>query len=259
MIVANLATYPPRAHALGRVVASIAPQVDRLNVVLNEYDTVPVNLLDYDNVVPILIDRDLKDTGKFWPSVEDAEWVVLIDDDLHYPDDYVATTLARATACETPRAVYGYHGVYYRKPGLKRLKFWKYPPLAPDTVMRYRRVHTFWNVVERPLRVDQLGTGTVVLKSEHMPPFDFMETSQKFVDVRFALWAFQQDLACICLPRPREWLGVEEFEDTIYQFTQSNPGHVADEIWQYAYKTPDVGTPLRRSADLPPSRKHGSP
>lgn len=246
-VVANLATYPPRAESLLRVVAEIAPQVDQLNVVLNEYTEVPDALRAHANLVPILPDQDLKDTGKFFPASADADWVALIDDDLHYPTDYVETSLSRIADCDTEQAVYGYHAVYYRRPGVKRLQFWKYPPLAPETVMRYRRVHTFWNVVERPLRVDQLGTGTVFLRGKDMPPFDVMESSQKFVDVRFALWSFRQGLACICLPRPREWLAAEPFEDTIYEFTQSNPSHVSDEIWQYAYKNRSVGKPLRRS------------
>jgi hypothetical protein len=249
-VVANLATYPPRADSLMRVIAAIAPQVDRLNVILNEYVGVPDKWDAPDNVVPILPPRDLKDTGKFWPDVSDAEWVVLIDDDLRYPADYVSTSLARIDACAMPKAVYGYHGVYYRKPGLKRLQFWKYPALSPATVMRYRRAHTYWNTLDQPVQVDQLGTGTVFLRGAHMPDFDYMASSQKFVDVRFALWAHEQHLACVCLPRPRNWLTGEDFEETIYDFTQSNPGHVAEEIWQFAYKNPEVGKPLRRSADF---------
>lgn len=257
-VIANLATYPPRAESLARVVAEIAPQVDQLNVVLNEYAAVPDALTIHDNVVPILPEQDLKDTGKFFPASADADWVVLIDDDLHYPADYVETSLARIAQSGAERAVYGYHGVYYRKPGIKRLQFWKYPALSPDTVMRYRRVHTFWNTIEHAMRVDQLGTGTVFLRGKDMPEFDFMASSQKFVDVRFALWAFRKGLACVCLPRPREWLAAEPFEDTIYEFTQSNPTHVSDEIWQYAYKTRGVGKPLRRSGDFTQPGKYGS-
>jgi len=249
-VIANLATYPPRADALPAVIASLAPQVDRLNVVLNEYETVPAGLAKHGNVVPILPERDLKDTGKFFPDVSEADWVVLIDDDLHYPSDYVAISLERINACDADNAVYGYHGVYYRKPGLKRLQFWKYPPLAPDTVLRYKRAHTFWNTVDQPVLVDQLGTGTVFVRGGDMPPFEVMETSQKFVDVRFALWAFQNGKACVCLPREREWLTAEPFEETIFEFTKSNPDHVSQEIWQYAYKTPGVGKPLRRSGDF---------
>jgi len=60
MITANLATYPPRREALEKVVAAISPQVDRLNVVLNEYDAVPAELQKYPNVVPLIPETDLK-------------------------------------------------------------------------------------------------------------------------------------------------------------------------------------------------------
>jgi len=40
MIVANMAIYPPRLDDMLQVVRAPAPQVDRLNVVLNEYSSI---------------------------------------------------------------------------------------------------------------------------------------------------------------------------------------------------------------------------
>ena len=98
MIVANLATYPPRRDGLLKVVASLSPQVDRLNVVLNEYAGTVGELAAYGNVEQILPPADLKDTGKFWPDCRGAEFVFLVDDDILYPPDYVAQTLERIAA-----------------------------------------------------------------------------------------------------------------------------------------------------------------
>ena len=44
MIVANLATYPPRTSNLLQAITAIAPQVDRLNVVLTQYIPGPEGL-----------------------------------------------------------------------------------------------------------------------------------------------------------------------------------------------------------------------
>ena len=72
MIVANLATYPPRVAQIGQILSSVSPQVDQVNVVLNLMDTVPKILSTFSNVVPILPGKDTKDTGKLYPNVDDA-------------------------------------------------------------------------------------------------------------------------------------------------------------------------------------------
>lgn len=49
MIIANLATYPPRWAFLANKVDAISPQVDQLNTVLYEYDSAPEFLARYKN------------------------------------------------------------------------------------------------------------------------------------------------------------------------------------------------------------------
>ena len=72
MIIANLATYPPRRENLLPVVQAIAPQVDQLNVVLNQYDAELPELVDIPNVKQIIPHEDTKDVGKFYPDVSDC-------------------------------------------------------------------------------------------------------------------------------------------------------------------------------------------
>ena len=122
MIVANLATYPPRRRNLMRVVADIAPQVDRLNVILNQYDRVPEALSAFGNVVPLIPGEDTKDTGKFYPDVSGAQWVFMVDDDILYPADFIARTLRLARETGIDRFCAGYHGsLYLRRPKPKYL------------------------------------------------------------------------------------------------------------------------------------------
>jgi hypothetical protein len=251
MIVANLATYPPRRAFLSHVLAAISPQVDRINLVLNEYESVPEEVTGFPNVRAVIPHEDTKDVGKFYTDVSDAEFVFFIDDDLAYPPDYVARTLDRLAALPERRVLAGYHCSIYERPritpswtGLKR--FAKYY-LQPDTIANYRRVLNFPAAYPHPVIVDQVATNAAVMRAELVPPYDYMRSSQKFVDVRLAKWCFEREIRRICLPREEGWLQPSDslgfrFEETIYRgFTLQHHSQTASEIWSYAFRTPGVG------------------
>ena len=128
MIIANLATYPLRRENLLPVVQAIAPQVDQLNVVLNQYDAELPELVDIPNVKQIIPHEDTKDVGKFYPDVSDADFVFMIDDDLIYPADFVERSVASLTALGPSGFMGGYHASLYMKPSFslspKKLIAW---------------------------------------------------------------------------------------------------------------------------------------
>ena len=239
-IVANLATYPPRRDALPRIVQAIVPQVDQLNIVLNEYDAVPEELAGLDGVNPILPEEDTKDVGKFYPPVS-GDYTLLIDDDIIYPPDYVARTVARFEQIATPRAIGGYHTSTYRLPrpwrGLaecRRLLAFRW-----DIAADYRVVHVFFKGLEAHLIVDQVASGCCILRSQDMPPYAYMRDSRKFVDVRLAAWCFEQGIQPVALPRTADWLKPVDYDETIFDdFTSKNPPHVSAEIRRYAFRVP---------------------
>jgi hypothetical protein len=243
VIAANLATYPPRRGRLPIVVAAVAPQVDRLNVVLNTYDAVPDELPRLEGVVPILPPEDTKDVGKFYPDNRDADHVLLIDDDLEYPADYVQHTLAAFEALGTGRFCGGYHGTIYVKPKL-RLSFRKirrYFAYGPDRVLEHRKVFKFDAPLAEPVLVDQIGSGTAILRQADMPPYAFMRDARMFVDVRLGRWCYENGIAAVCLPRPAGWLGEERFDERIYEFTRQSPPQVAREVSAFAFRNSRVG------------------
>jgi len=245
MIVANMATYPPRESALIDVLDSIAHQVDRLNLVLNQYTDVPDYIKSYPTVRPIIPDEDTKDVGKFYPDVKGAEYVVLIDDDIIYPSKYVERTLDIMDKIFLERFLGGYYAsIYYRPQFALNLKILRrYLRAGRDQIAGFRHAFHSSAEVKTPLVVDQIGTGTAVLRTIDMPPYEYMRDSQKFVDVRLARWCFEQGITPVCLPRPQGWFpeGVG-FNETIYRgFTKKNPPHVAREIWSYAFKNPNRG------------------
>ncbi|MGR3323107.1 MAG: hypothetical protein ACU0DK_14385 [Pseudooceanicola sp.] len=245
MIVANLATYPPRLSNLGAVVERIAPQVDRLNVVLNEFDSVPAFLEGRDNVVAVIPEHDTKDVGKFYPDVSGAEYVLLIDDDLVYPADYVARTVERfVAAARGGRLMAGYHGSVYRRPrpSLNPGTMLAWMRYDPSRIADYRRIYTFDQGMAEATILDQVATGVAILRGPDLPPYAYMRDSQKFVDVRMAKWCHEHDIPRIGLPKPENWITAVKFRETIFRgFTRKNPPQVAAEIWEYAFKTEGAG------------------
>lgn len=259
MIVANLATYPKRLDFMPRVVAALAPQVDRLNVVLNEFRSVPDSIQGYANVNPIIPDHDTKDAGKFYPDVSGTDYLFYVDDDILYPADYVSASIAKMKALGPGKWLGGYHGSIYIRPRLslsgpslgQQLRDLARFHLKPERIALFQTYLHFGVTHDRPIYVDQIGSGAAVILAAHAPSYDYMRTGQKFVDVRLAKWCFEQGIARVSLPRQAAWLRPSDaegvtFEETIMgDFTMHHHAHVAQEIRTFAYKDPRVGQVVR--------------
>jgi len=248
VIIANLATYPPRRENLEQVVAVISPQVDRLNIVLNQYDAIPDELKKYPNVVPIIPADDLKDVGKFYPDVSDAQYVFLIDDDIIYPSDYVSATINRFETLALTNCMGGYHGSLYLRPRLRQLL--RSPGLLftyNKRVADFREGFYFCAELKDATVVDQIGSGTAILRGKDLPPFEYMRTAAKYVDVRLARWCFERGITPVILPRAANWFGAVGFDESIYDsFTIKNPSYVNTEILTYAFKVRFRGLPVSK-------------
>lgn len=245
VIVANLATYPARRAGLAAVVAALAPQVDRLNLVLNQYEAPLDELAGFANLDQIIPSEDTKDAGKFYPDTTGADWLFCADDDIRYPPDYVARTLSAMRALPAGRWAGSYHGQIYCLPHftLRPRSFLRWLRYSPSLIASYMRILDFRRPCPQTLVVDQIGTGVAVIAGTDVPPYAYMRGSQKFVDVRFAKWCFEQGITQVCLQHAAGWLeGKPDPEDGIHRsFTITNPPHVAKEIWTYAMKRPEVG------------------
>ena len=245
MIRAHMATYPARRETMPRAVASLAPQVERLVVVLNEYGEVPAELARFGNVEAVIPETDLKDTGKFLPEAAPEDHVFLVDDDLIYDDGYVAHTLAAAAECPIPRAVFGYHGSWLRR-GFRRKGF-------------VRGVFNFKRSLAEDMVVDMLGTGTVYALGRDLPPLDYMRDAQRFTDVRFARWCQEQGLVRVCLRRPHRFIREQQVETSIWtSFTTQLPPHVFDEVKAFGRKTPGVAGSVADYVELEGASVSGS-
>jgi len=216
--IGRMATFPARAEFLTKALESLQGQLDHLVVVLNEYTRKRARQLpSFANVSYIIPAADTKDTGKFMGERSPDEYVFLTDDDLLYPPGYVQTLVHAYEALPTDRAVVGLHGVIYSD--------------LFDGAARSRFVAKFDKALPGRLLVNQLGTGCVMTRGDLLPDFDYMKTSQRFVDVRFAKYCHEQQIAMVCLPRSANWVQDLEAGDSIFEtYTRTNQENQLEEI-----------------------------
>jgi hypothetical protein len=220
--IGQLATYPGRLEHLPVMLESVAPQFDDIHVVLNQYTKrQQLALPKLANVHYEIPADDLKDTGKFWRSPGEGEYLFLMDDDLTFPSDYVEKMIGFHKRMPTARTVVGLHGVIYSD-------LFEGAPAS-------RFVAKFDKALDKPILVNQLGTGCLMLPGALMPPFDFMRSSQRFVDVRFARYCHENAIGMVCVPRAAGWVVDQEPEESIFEtYTRERHSEQLPEIVAFA-------------------------
>jgi len=221
MIIANMASFPAREKILPDIIERLIPQVDCINLCLNEFKSIPKELAKWSKLNPVIPDMDYKDVGKFVTPISPKDYAVLVDDDIIYPDDYVNKLKEYYDKYEYLNVVVGCHGTIY--------------PDLYDGSVTARKVFSFRMALDRPRVVNQLGTGTVLLKGNQMPPLEYMNGSQKYVDVRFSRFLAEQNISLICIPRDKDWMGEINSGETIFNsFTKKWPSAVIQEVQSIA-------------------------
>lgn len=230
----HMATFPARIEILETAVASLEPQVDEIHLVLNEYDEVPKFLSKFSKVNPIIPDEDLKDVGKFLPVPNPDDFVFLADDDLRYHARYCDWMIRIAYEIGLDDFVFGLHGSVFR--------------LVDGLPVKKRKLYYYSKLLRQSVCVDELGTGTVMALGKNIAPLEYMATSRKFVDVRYAKWCHEQNLTKVAIARPSKMIRtIRNSGTSIYNtFTQNSPQIVLDEKAAYIGKSSMVGNRIDR-------------
>lgn len=217
MIIANMATFPTRKDIVIKVIQSLHKQVDLLNLCLNEFTSIPKEYAKFSKLNPIIPNKDYKDVGKFiHPIVLDASYI-LVDDDIIYPPNYVAHLQYFYEKFKNLNIVVGTHGVIYSD--------------IYNGSFKARKVFSFRQALDKVRVVNQLGTGTVFLKGYQLPSLSYMEGSQKYVDVRFSKYLYENNISLLCVPREANWQKEITVEDSIFSsFTKKWPSEIIREV-----------------------------
>lgn len=196
-VVAGMATYPPRFSFCLEAVRSIAPQVDRLHLYVNEQgEDAPFDDSDTPDNVNLIWSQeaagDLKDAGKFvGAGLEEDCFYLTCDDDLIYPVGYAAKLVVglkrNGPAC-------GYHGCVV-------------PSYVGDSYYEGRQyVYHYKEHVRRKKHVNVLGTGVAGfdLSEVEFSPGVFGE--HPMADLYVARALQEQGVPATVLPHSPGWI-----------------------------------------------------
>ena len=254
-VTASLAAIPSRVAALERVVSSLLPQVGRLCVYLNGYDSVPAFLAHPRVTVGRSQETgDNGDGGKFWWSGKLSGFCLTCDDDLVYPANYAAQLIS-ALRAHRLSAVVGLHGVRIVEPVASYYKSRTVYPCLAD--------------VGSDVRVHVLGTGALAYHTSTIRVASNDFRAPNMADIWFAVLGQQQRVPFICLGHRADTLQHIRHKSTIYsasvgrdtQQTQVVQDRAPwwpaplDATVQAATQVPAVGPPSRQTLARPARRR----
>lgn len=192
-VTASVASFAAREDSLNQAVASILPQIDRLNVYLNNYDAVPEFLRHPKITVARSQEHgDRRDNGKFFflRNVA-AGYHFTIDDDIIYPPNYVQHLILKILQYRK-QAVVGIHGVTFADP--------------IERFYKDRKVSVFWGGLDVDRVVNLLGSGTVAYHTSTVE-LDFKDFKVPGMgDLWLAVAAKRQKVPMIAVARASDWL-----------------------------------------------------
>lgn len=222
-IYANMATIPKRIPLLETVVNCIIPQVDHLNIYLNNFEEVPW-FLNHEKITVVRSqdEGDRGDAGKFFWADKVQGYYFTIDDDIIYPPDYVEK-LKEALDKRGKKCAVGVHGEMY--PDV--IRHW--------TKDRIKSYHFYYeNQKDTPVHV--LGTGCAAFHTEKLQvkPEDFK--TPNMADVWFTLICARNLFYRVVVAHQRGWLNILHLpmEETLWgktvQFENDNPDKYSKEV-----------------------------
>ncbi|MGV1756327.1 class I SAM-dependent methyltransferase [Rhizobium sp. A22-96] len=218
-IVAGMATVAGNEIALRATVMSLLPQIDCLFVYLNGFTQAPRFIAEHPKIRHF-IDTDgsrYGDAGKFWglEQVEDAIYITC-DDDIIYPDDFVARTVGELAQLGG-QAVVGVHGAIILQPSLGYYKD------------RGRAVLHFERAFMRRRRVHVVATNACAFHSStvKMTLADFRH--RNMADTWLAQYLHREGIPSYIVPRKEGWLlPIEVQRPTIYEQSSAGTGTAYD-------------------------------
>jgi len=211
--VAAIATLASRQETFEKVLPVIRAQVGHVFIYLDGYATPPAFLQGLDRVTVRHAEAvgDLHCSSRFLclrelagPSV-----VAIVDDDIVYPQDYVAVLTEVLQQLEG-KAIVGVHGRVFVPPHQSYIR---------DALMQ-----GFASGLARPSHVHELGTGTCAFVSDRFPidPREWDRTDMD--DIIVATEAQKRGLPRVMVPRPPGWLKplAELQADSLWARTQKD-------------------------------------
>jgi hypothetical protein len=190
MIRAYTATIPERVSTLKMSIESILPQVDHVQVVLNNFKKVPL-FLRHEKITTIFGDNSLEDGSRF-TNISTTGYVLVFDDDIEYPADYVSTMIGH---CRMLGAIVTPMGKILKARPLEcYYKGWLHNYRTFDEVLG---IH----------KVDIPGACGVMWNADHVKVTQDIITKQiHHSDICLGRFAKENHINCFVVPHAKDWL-----------------------------------------------------
>ncbi len=212
-VIGSIATMPSRADTFSRMVPGVLSQVDRLYVFLDGFEAIPAvfQSLPKCHVTILPKQGNLHSSSRFLaPHLFDSEAiVVLFDDDILYPPDYVAR-IRRALAQYGSQSIIGFQGAIFLPPH--------------HSYSRNRHAIHFSSGLDNDLNVHKLGAGTAAFLSSMFCPDPETWRYNRMDDLYMSVEAVKANLALVALKREANWITplAEGQEDSLWQATKQD-------------------------------------
>jgi len=225
MIFVKIASIPVRIKQLEETIFKLLNQVDRFDVYLNNYPAIP-EFLQHPKVRIFTSQEygDRGDTGKFFQIEDVSGYVLTIDDDLIYPENYIQTMINKID--------------FYKRNVFICVHGNILPKHKLSSYYRDKIGVHFEVSLQKDQQVDIPGTGTLGFHTDRIKFSSDIFIMSNMTDIWLGLYAKKNNIPIICLERQHKWLSQargEEFQHSIYKSSINNDSYQTFVINQLFY------------------------
>lgn len=200
-VIYNIASYK-RADTLIKTIESIYNQCDIINVTLNDYKEIPLEL--YDKKINLFIsDNDKGDAYKFYNLINSNGYYLTIDDDLIYDKNYTQYMIGKIEEYNR-KSIITIHG----------RNFQSFP--ISNYYTRDVTVYHFRHEMVNDKKVQFGGTGVMGFHTDlfkiNMDYFQYANMA----DVWIGKYAKENDIQIICTKHDKDFVKQLSFDESIY-------------------------------------------
>ena len=201
---------PERLNTLDLVLSRLHPQVDIIELALNDYKEIPNILKKYSKVIPNITTNEKGDANKYLNVGKYTDdYYFSCDDDILYPDDYIETYIK---AIDEKKALITIHGSTI--PPRKIKSYYK---------GRSMKAHCLNECEEAIVHVPGSGVSgfhTSFLSLDYKNGFPVRNMADIFVGIQCQ----SQGIRCISIAHPKGWIkgGLNEGRKTIWETHRHN-------------------------------------
>jgi glycosyltransferase involved in cell wall biosynthesis len=200
-IVYNIASYK-RADTLINTINSIYNQCDIINLTLNDYDEIPVELFDK-KINLFISDNDKGDAYKFYNLINSEGYFFTIDDDLIYPENYSDYMIGKIEEYKR-KSFITIHGRNFNNPPIKSYYSDK------------NQLFHFNQLLNKDVKVQFGGTGVMAFHTDLFKVSMDYFREPNMADVWVGKYAIENNIDIICVRHNSGFVTQQTINDSIY-------------------------------------------